>query len=647
MAIEMSRRDALKVAGVAGAAASLASAGVALADAPAAKAGTYTATYHGHHSDVVTTVEIADGRIASFEADYSGETDQIAITAFNRIQKAVLDNQSFAVDTVAGATFTSNALLMGVEDCLRQAGGDEAVAAFQTPVEPEPWSDEPVELECDVCVIGTGIAGIVTALSAQEAGAKVVMLEKMPFWGGISQTSNGCFNIPNVEAPDGAEAAEERYIDYTLRMNCATMQGQGVTGDYTACDQYPDRDLMHMLAYNAYDDVQWFIGQGANLAKYGVVPIGDQSWMERLTFLFVTENGYFDPPHCASRGFKTLFDKLEENGAELYLETAAQRLLTDGGRVCGVYAEGPGGHYTVNAGAVVICAGGFGASSEMVEQYAPSYAGELNVTAVGNTGDGIRMAVEVGAATYDDGLMMGNGGHTVVTDYDMIHPYDDGETPYTAMYVNPQGLRVNSETPAVYQGGSTYVNPDSRDYYWVIINEANAAGIELSEEKAALAADGYGSLHEDNYLVILEDHLAAGDERFFKDDTLAGLARQIKVSPNTLRYTLNRYNAFCEEGVDEDFSKAADYLVAMPEEEGPWYAVKAYVQYFGTIGGIKINTSIEALDADGNPIPGLYAAGETANHGFFNLCYNAESMAACLVSGRAAGANAAAFARSL
>lgn len=230
--------------------------------------------------------------------------------------------------------------------------------------------------------------------------------------------------------------------------------------------------------------------------------------------------------------------------------------------------------------------------------------------------------------------MMGGSAHTILSDEDMIAEYKDFVTPKTAVYVTPKGLRVNSENPDTYSNSTMHVNPDSRDYYWVIINEAVAQAHEVSSS-AFIPAKEVGT-----YKDLLESELAAGNERFFKADTLGELAKQIKIVPSTLMYTMNRYNALCAKGEDTDLFKSADYLVAM--EEGPFYAVKAYMSYFGTVGGVVTNENAEVLKADGTVIPGLYAAGENSNHNLFNNAYaGAWSLGECLTFGRIAGRNAA------
>ena len=143
------------------------------------------------------------------------------------------------------------------------------------------------------------------------------------------------------------------------------------------------------------------------------------------------------------------------------------------------------------------------------------------------------------------------------------------------------------------------------------------------------------------YRALLDEQLAAGNKRFYKADTMVDLAKAIRITPATLAYSINRYNSLCEAGKDTDYFKDPQFLVTL-NDEGPWYAVKCPVVYFGTVGGLRINDQAAVLDSDGNPIQGLFAAGENANGGLFNLSYvGGRSMPVCLTMGRIAGANAA------
>ena len=263
------------------------------------------------------------------------------------------------------------------------------------------------------------------------------------------------------------------------------------------------------------------------------------------------------------------------------------------------------------AGATITSEAVITAVKDLVEQYAPAYSGEYNTTMISDTGDAITMGLEVGADVYTSGFMMGGTGHTYMTEADLEATYADHTTPKTSVYLNPLGLRVNSEDPIAYTASACYVNPDGPDYYWAILNEEQAQST--------------------GYIQYIDEIMANGGDAY-KADSLDELAN--------LRYSMNRYNQFCENGVDEDYGKSADYLVKM--EEGPWYAVKATMTYFGTVGGLVTNENAEVLAPEGTAIPGLYAAGEASNGGFFNMSYSGGfALSIDATMGRIAGTNAA------
>ena len=598
--------------------------------------GTYTATAHGHHSDVTVEVVLTENAIESVSILDEGETYNLSEAALSTLPDAIVANQSTGIDAVTGATYTSRAILSAVENCLEQAGGAQAVLAFSTKVEADPWSTEEIAETYDVVVVGSGMSGLAAALAAQDGGAKVAVLEKLPYWGGTSQTSYGFFSYTSDEGQNTQEQT-----DYLMRRFNGIRQG-----DTYMDGAYPKLESVKAIAENSYDNLKWLEEKGAAFTYYLSSDMGSD-----LRYGIKKDDGtveighavqgfaqFAEPdrePNVASMGMEKLFKTFTDNGGVLYLNTTAESLITDEtGKVVGVKATGKDGVYTFTAGSVVLCTGGFGASEEMIAELAPAYIGEENVTLPGNTGDGIRMAREVGAAIEDDQFMMGGSGHAVVTDEDMISGWKDNETPKSSIQVNPNGLRVNSENPESYSNSTLHTNPDSRDYYWIIINEKEAAAnTVLADIYDPESATG-------SYKDLLEEQLAAGNERFFKADTLSELAKQIRIVPSTLAYTVNRYNELCKQGVDTDLFKDAQFLV--PMSEGPWYAVKAYMVYFGTVGGVKTDENAAVLKADGTPIPGLYAAGETSNHNIFNLSYvGGWSMAECLAFGRIAGTNAA------
>ena len=626
----MTRRSLVASAGIAAGAAALAGAADPAPASAALAAGTYTQTVHGHHSDVVVEVVLTDSAIEAVNVLEEGETFNLADGALEGIPAAIVANQSVNVDTVTGATYTSRAIATAVDQAIVEAGGEEAWRAFNAPVAPEPWSDEEKTVDVDVVVVGSGMTGIAAALKAQDDGASVALVEKLPFFGGVSQTCLGYYRAPYENSPETIE----NFIYYNRHMWMGSMQ------DETIDEQYPYPEWTEKFANTIFPALEFIEGHGAPLFYDKDHAINGRPEL-KCQYPFYSEEG-LDSPDIVGTSFSRMIEEFKGKGGQVFLECPVTELLTDeSGAVVGCKAVGREGKFTFNAKAVVLGTGGYGANPAAIAEYAPAYIGEENVTLVGNMGDGIAMGRELGGAIYDSGMFMGQSGVSLMTDYEMVHPYTDSVFPKTGIYVNQQGLRINSETPEPYTGGSTYVNADVKDYYWAIINteEAGEDSVNHLEGNVNTAA----IVGTKTFLDTCEEQLALGNERYFKADTLADLAKQIHIVPNTLRYTLNRYNRFCEEGVDEDYFKDPFHLHAMPQDSGPWYAVKCYMLYFGTIGGLKTNTDAAVIREDGSVIPGLFAGGETGNHAVFNLSYlGAISMTDGLVSGYLAGHSAAA-----
>lgn len=564
-------------------------------------AGTYTATARGHHSDVTVEVTVSDEAIESVTVVDDDETYNISDAAIDTVPGRIVEHQSVNVDGVAGATMTSQAILNAVRDCIEQAGGQEAVNAFSVRAAETPSTEE-FTMEADVVVAGSGLTGIAAALAAQQEGASVILIEKLPFVGGISQTAAGGIAVPSENGSN-----VEDYVNFRLNQNAGIFKDTYVEG-------YPNEAMVRTLAENSYGALTRL---GENGLQYVTFDVGYQGY--DLTYAVFSYGEEWQAPNVGGYALTALVDRFVENGGTLITECAATNIVMEDGKVAGLKAEGNSGKYTFTCPSVVLATGGFGASEEMVEQYAPAYSGEYNTTMVSDTGDAITMGLEVGADVYTSGFMMGGTGHTYMTEADLEATYADHTTPKTSVYLNPLGLRVNSEDPVSYTPSANYVNPDGEDYYWAILNEEQAQST--------------------GYIQYIDEIMANGGDAY-KADSLDELANMIRMPAANLRYSMNRYNQFCENGVDKDYGKSADYLVKM--EEGPWYAVKATMTYFGTVGGLVTNENAEVLTPEGTAIPGLYAAGEASNGGFFNMSYSGGfALSIDATMGRIAGTNAA------
>ena len=564
-------------------------------------AGTYTATARGHHSDVTVEVTVSDEAIESVTVVDDDETYNISDAAIDTVPGRIVKHQSVNVDGVAGATMTSQAILNAVRDCIEQAGGQEAVNAFSVRAGETPSTEE-FTMEADVVFAGSGLTGIAAALAAQQEGASVILIEKLPFVGGISQTAAGGIAVPSENGSN-----VEDYVNFRLNQNAGIFKDTYVEG-------YPNEAMVRTLAENSYDVLTWL---GENGLQYITFDVGYQGY--DLTYAVFSYGEEWQAPNVGGYALTALVDRFVENGGTLITECAATNIIMQDGKVAGLKAEGNSGKYTFTCPSVVLATGGFGANEEMVEQYAPAYSGEYNTTMISDTGDAITMGLEVGADVYTSGFMMGGTGHTYMTEADLEATYADHTTPKTSVYLNPLGLRVNSEDPIAYTASACYVNPDGPDYYWAILNEEQAQST--------------------GYIQYIDEIMANGGDAY-KADSLVELANMIRMPAANLRYSMNRYNQFCENGVDEDYGKSADYLIKM--EEGPWYAVKATMTYFGTVGGLVTNENAEVLTPEGTAIPGLYAAGEASNGGFFNMSYSGGfALSIDATMGRIAGTNAA------
>ncbi len=592
-------------------------------------AGAYTATAHGHHSDVIVETVVTADAIESVTVTAHAETLHIGDAAVEKMPAAIVAHQSVAVDAVTGATYTSRAILNAVEDCLRQAGGDDAIMAFSTPVEkPERSTEEKTET-VDVVVVGSGLTGTVAALAAQEAGAKVVILEKLPYYGGISQTSAAAAKIDALDDENG----EGEYYQYLLYKPVGLMQDRDAM-----VNGYPDLEAAQVLADLSRPTAEWMAEMGVTV-NY-IEGMRDELGLFNMSLAKLSDGVHLNTSDECGGAIEVMMNRFLENGGKLYLETPATELITDEtGAVVGVKAEGMDGNYTFNCKGVALCCGGFGNNPEMIAELAPAFAGEtMGGTCIGNTGDGIRMAREIGAAVYKDNFLMGGAGRAFITDYDLLTPYADCESPKAALHVNPMGMRVNSEDPVSYTSAITYANPHTEDYYWIITNE-EVANTNYYVSPYYPSEDTIRG----NYIDLLTEALAEGKPGIYKADTLEDLARMINITPTTLMYTVSHYNNLCEQGEDTDLHKNPQYLIAMTE--GPWYAAKADMEYFGTVGGIVTDATSAVLREDGTAIPGLYAAGETSNHKVLNMSYSGGvSVSENIVFGKLSGEGAAAAA---
>ena len=542
----------------------------------------------GIDGDVVVRVEADANTIYAVEVLQQNETPGIGSVAVEQLPGAIVAANSIAVDGIAGATVTSNA----IKDAIRQALADSGIDAAPFEVAPEAAAaaEKTVEtLDCDVVIVGAGGAGLTAAVRATQAGAKVLVLEKMPFVGGNSLKASGGMNCADTKfqaALDITDSGVPEFIEDTMN------GGHGIN----------DLALVTTMAENSAEAVDWLESIGAPLPK--VAATGG------------TVHKYLHSPEDGSPVGEYLVAKLDEeakkNGIEVMLNTTATEILMDGGTAVGVKANDAEHDYTINAKAVVLATGGFGANFELMCSFNPSLANAVTTNHPGATGDGILMAEAVGAATVD-------------MDQIQLHP-------------------------TVYQATSMLVSEKMRSLGAILVNQN---GVRFTNDLATRDAVSNAELQQPGGYawIVFDQNLVDNNKSAAKyieqgmavtGETYEELAKAMNVDAEAFVKTMETWNTAVATGEDAEFGRNngmdADLSTA------PFYAIQIAPGIHHTMGGVKIDTATRVIDTQGQPIPGLFAAGETTGgvHGGNRIGGNA--VCDFVVFGRIAGANAAEYA---
>jgi len=471
----------------------------------------------------------------------------------------------------------------------------------------------------DVVVIGSGVSGLAAALTAAEAGVKVIVYEKLRSLGGTSNFLKGTFAVESRQQ-------RERYVTY------------GRDEAFREIIEYGHWRANPRLVRAIVDE------SAATLA-----------WLEEegVEFTEVTINMVDSPQtYHVIRGegaavIKTLATRARENGVDIRLGVPVTQILREGERITGIVVEGDEEDIQVSAKAVVIASGGYLNNKEWVKKYTGFDLGE-NLLPVGNidkNGDGIRMAWEVGAAEEGIGTVelfrigpsrqeLGTGGRVSLA---VIQP---------DLWVNQAGERFCNEGITFFDTSEGNANARHKEGYTYsifddsVIKRMAEEGIDKGITPDSLPGQKIIDFDKD-----LRAALESETTEVFEASSVEELASKIGINPVVLKTTVDEYNGFCEKGHDDLFAKDPKYL--RPITGPKFYAAKANTVCLGTMGGIKINHKTEVLDKKGGVIPGLYAAGFDAGGMYGNdYCMKVASglsSAFATNSGRIAGKNASAF----
>ncbi len=543
--------------------------------------GTFEGSSQGFHAPVKVQVTLEDGTITDVQVTEHHETEGVSDYSISETPKRIVAAQSWNVDTLSGATYSSNAVKYAVRDALQTAGAE----GFDTEVHEAQGEDE--EIDADVVIVGAGIAGLSAAIEAKQSGANVIVLEKLDRIGGSSITAGGIVYGTNTVMNRDIDNDPEDMVQYYL------MRGNNNI----------DEDIVRFWAEHSGETVDWMIeDMGVEFATLGTS--GTSPAMRAHT----TANG-------GAGVVLPIFNKFNELGIELRRDTAVTDILSDGERVTGVLAEHNGATITVNADTVIIACGGFDANEEMKKLYAPDAYGVACMSSIGNTGDYIPWGEKLGASMIFKGGVMGmhstNPSYTLTDGINLL-------SFLPTLGVTDEGVRFENESNDYPIFFTKMVETGRDTFYWIFDT-----------------ASGYAELCE-----------AALPHYGFKADTLEGLAEAADIPVDTFMATVERYNELGEKGVDDDFGRED---ITPLSDKGPYYAIKVVKATVAGFGGFEINTNSQVLNTEGEPIPGLYAAGECASGQFFDKEYPCSGSMLCISAtfGRIAGRNAAAEAAAL
>ncbi len=566
-------------------AAALAFIGTAAVASPM-KPGTYTAKVNGHNAPLTVEVTVDANKILSIKTPDDQESLGVGKVGLKKTADNILCYQSIGVDAVTGATFSSNALKEGVEKCLKQAGAD--MKQFTRKAEKHPIHNR--TYQADVVVIGGGGAGLASAISSMQAGAKkVIVLEKLGYVGGSTNVSEGALNAVDDQRQK-AQGIKDSYETFYE----TTMHGGHDKGDPT---------LVRFLTSHSMDAVNWLESLGVKFNDHIGAATGS-----------LGQRSHYPATPYGNTYIRT-FEKViaDSNGKiQVLLDTPAVKLIQNkSGRVVGVVGNNFGSKVTVMAkDGVIIATGGFGANV--------AYRQKVNTGVWKN----IKLDNSIGCtniqkAAQGQGLFLAQkvGAKLIGLSDIQIHPCG---TPGTGLmenirtsgrnriFVNSDGNRFVNEGAARDVLANAIFQQKGRTY-WIVVNKLRYPTPDFKDRMGA----------------SIRNMEALG--AVVEAPTLDELAKKTGMNAENLKKAIADYNAVVSGKAKDKLGFVANNKDDKQMTEGPWYACRKVPTVHHTMGGIKINVKSQVINTKGKVIPGLYAVGEVTGgiHGSNRLGGNA------------------------
>ena len=407
----------------------------------------------------------------------------------------------------------------------------------------------------DIVIIGSGGAGLSSAITATEKGAKVIVLEKMAYFGGNSNRSEGEMNAAGTKqqkAHDITDDTPERFAADTIR------GGHGLN----------DPALVKALTENAASAEEWLLDLGAHFCHR----MGRGGGQTRAR-----GHGPCDGSPVGIEIMRVLGERADKDHIDMRLNNRVTKILMKNGKVSGVQVKTPKGMETINAKAVILATGGFGANHKMVEKYRPELKGFSTTNHPGATGDGIILAQQVGAGLTD-------------IEQIQIHP----------TVIKKNGALISESMRA---RGGFLLNENGKRFTNELLTRDVVSANELKQPGgiAYLVIDN--SIYSKNKMA--QNYTA--EKLMTKCDTIADVAKLIGVDEKVVQASFDQYHKAFDNKKDDLFGRP-EMLIRM--DQAPYFVAEVTPGIHHTMGGVKIDPQAEVLTPEKKPIPGLFAAGE-------------------------------------
>ena len=635
MTKQLSRRTFLRTTLASGA--TLAAAAVHAAPAGIYKPGTYSAKAAGI-GDVVVTMTFDANKITDVVLDVSHETPSIGQAAAETLKKSLMAAQSAEIDVVSGASITSRAVHQAAAKCIAQAKGEIPVEVVTKEVAKEEdgdWLGQPPEIaekdivathDTDILVVGCGTGGMFTVASAAEAGAKVIGIDRFPVGTGIRE---------DIGAIDSRyQKAYGTKVDKFEFITMATLYAGGRI----------QQDLVKLWCDESGAVVDWL---GDRLAERGI-----EMWHESGDRNDETRYKHFPIGHSPRMRLTkdgkeeislntVLFDYAVKHGARFDFSTKMVKLEKKNGRVTGCIAQNAEGKYVRynSKKGVVVATGGYAQNFKMLEALQP-----WNLRVTGRTGampgargDGIKACLWVGAKMDETHSLLKFDRCALRPDQNPgVKTIQSGDSGFFWMGSQPW-LKVNAYGKRFMNESGTYENILHADEF-----QKGHCHYTLFDSNWVQYAEQFkmhgcsrmfpfenGADPNISWKVVKEKMLPGLIEKGYvvQADTIEELAQKLGLPAKTLQATVTRYNELAKSGNDVDYGKEPHRLT--PVNKAPFYGAKNTGWMLCTLDGIQIDTNMNAIDTEGNPIPGLYVVGNDSGGYFASEYPNLATGMAC------------------